>query len=269
MRSGKLFSLTSIFILFCSIAYAQATSTTPQPSDTSSETDAAKKKNELDERIIQMLDRAVADGNALRLSQNKALIYAIAGDLYWKFDEKRARELFRSATSEIITYNAETEKEQAQQNNNGQRGGFQPPNQDDPRPQVLPLVAAHDAELAYQMLFQTRSQSLAAAMLKAAQPGSAQTNARGGGNGGGQGGGRGANFDPMSQEVAQEVTLEQQFALLAAANDPDASIKLIKDSLSNGISCNVLPALQNLFKKDEKKAGELAGDVIGNLTGTN
>ena len=116
MRSGKLFSLTSIFILFCSIAFAQATSTTLQPSDTSSETDAAKKKKELDEGIMQMLDRAVADGNALRLSQNKALIYAIAGDLYWKFDEKRARELFRSAASEIITYNTETEKEQAQQN---------------------------------------------------------------------------------------------------------------------------------------------------------
>ena len=123
--------------------------------------------------------------------------------------------------------------------------------------------AAHDAERAYQMLLQTRSPSLAAAMLKAAQPNTAQTSAaqaniRGGngGNAGGPGGGgRGANFDSMSQEVAQEVELEQQFALLAAANDPDASIKLIKDCLSSGISSNVLPALQNLFKKDEKKAG--------------
>ncbi len=28
-------------------------------------------------------------------------IYALAGDLYWGFDEKRARELFRSAGAEL------------------------------------------------------------------------------------------------------------------------------------------------------------------------
>lgn len=123
MRPGKLFSLTSILVLFCSIAFAQATSTTTQPSDPSAETDAAKKKKELDERIMQMIDQALNDGNALRLPQNKALIFAIAGDLYWKFDEKRGRELFRNAASEIISYNAETEKEHAQQQNNGPRGG--------------------------------------------------------------------------------------------------------------------------------------------------
>ena len=276
MRLGQLISLTSLLLVLCSITFAQATGATPQLSDPSSDVDAAKKKKELDERIMQMLDQAVSDGNALRLPQNKALIFSIAGDLYWKFDEKRGRELFRNAASEIITYNVETEKEQAQQQNSGPRGGgFQPPNQDDPRPQVLGLVAVHDAELAYQMLLQTRPATLATAMLKAAQPNTAQTNAAqatgrgGGGNGGGQGGGgRGANFDPTSQEVAQEVALDQEFAMLAAANDPDASIKLIKDSLSKGVSSNVLPALQNLYKKDEKKAGELAADVIGNLAST-
>ena len=77
MRSGKLFSLTSIFILFCSLAYAQATSTTPQPSDTSSETDAAKKKKELDERVMQMLDQAVGEANALRLPQNQTVLQGL------------------------------------------------------------------------------------------------------------------------------------------------------------------------------------------------
>ncbi len=258
------------------MAFAQATAPTPQPSDPVVDPDAAKKQKELDERIMQTLDQAIGDGSMLRLPQNKALIFAIAGDLYWKYDEKRGRDLFRNAASEIVSYNTETEKEQAtaQQNANGQRGGgggggggFQPPAQDDPRPQVLQLVAAHDAGLAYQMLLQTRSTTLAAAMLKAAQPGSVPTNGRG--NGGQGGGGRSANFDPTSLEVGQETALDQQYALLAAQDDPDASIKLIKDSISAGISPNVLPALQNLYKKDDKKAGELAGDVVSNITGTN
>lgn len=269
MRLQRLAFLTFAFILFCSIGFAQTTdpTATPQPSDPSADVDAAKKQKELNERIMSMLDQAVADGNSLRLPQNKALIFAIAGDLYWKFDEKRARELFRSAATEIINYNTETDREQAQAAQAaGARGNFQPPDQDDPRPQVLPLVAAHDAELAYQMLLQTRTAKLAAAMLKSGQPdAAAQQNGRGGG--GGPGGGRG-NFNVDAQSVAQEVALEQQFALLAAQNDPDAAIKLIKDSLSKGISSNVLPALQTLYKSDDKKAGDLAGDVVGNLTGT-
>ena len=262
MRPGKFFSFILVTFLYCSIGFAQTTDPTPQPSDPSADTEAAKKKKDTDDRVMQMLDQAVNDGNALRLPQNKALIFAIAGDLYWKFDEKRARELFRNAATEIINYNADVEREQAQHAVAGGRNNFQPPDQDDPRPQVLPMVAAHDAELAYQMLLQTRTAKLAAAMLKAGQPAAPQQNAQGG-----PGGNRGGNFNTDAQSVDQEVALEQQFALLAAQNDPDAAIKLIKDSLSNGISSNVLPALQNLYKKDDKKAGELAVDVVGNLTG--
>ena len=65
-----------------------------------------------------------------------------------------------------------------------------------------------------------------------------------------------------------ELDLEQRFALLAADSDPDKAIKLIKDSLARGISWNVLPLLQKLNKKDEKKAAELAAEVIGKIIDT-
>ena len=56
--------------------------------------------------------------------------------------------------------------------------------------------------------------------------------------------------------------------MLAAEQNPDKAIKLIKDSLAKGISWNVLPLLQKVFKKDEKKAAQLADDVISKIVET-
>ncbi|HQY68726.1 MAG TPA: hypothetical protein PLD38_15730, partial [Pyrinomonadaceae bacterium] len=77
-------------MLLCSFALAQT-----QPTD--SDADKAKKNKEQDERVVQLLDQAIGEAVSLRLPQNRAVVYAMAGDMYWKFDEKRARELFRSS----------------------------------------------------------------------------------------------------------------------------------------------------------------------------
>jgi phosphopantothenoylcysteine synthetase/decarboxylase len=82
-----------------------------QTSPTESQSDKEKKQKELQKRVLEMIDEAVGDASALRLPQNRAIVYAIAGDLYWKSDEKRARELFRSAGNDIVAANAEAEKE--------------------------------------------------------------------------------------------------------------------------------------------------------------
>ena len=95
MEVRKFAIFLSTLILFCSIAFAQATTPTMQPSDPSAETDAAKKKKELDERIMQMLDQAVGEANALRLPQNKALMrqayQSIANKAAQSTDEARAQ----------------------------------------------------------------------------------------------------------------------------------------------------------------------------------
>jgi hypothetical protein len=50
--------------------------------------------------------------------------------------------------------------------------------------------------------------------------------------------------------------------VLAAEQNPDKAIKLIKDSLAKGISNSILPLLQKLNKKSEKRASEAADEVI-------
>jgi hypothetical protein len=192
-----------------------------------------------------MLDQAIGDAPTLRLPQNRAIVYAMAGDLYWKFDEKRSRDLFRSAANEILAYNAEVEKEKRESTDPFM--GFYDFN--DPRGQVLPFVAKHDGELALELLIQTRPAAISDALLKASAPDTKSDNDM-------------FSFNSDKQRVRQEVALEQQFALLAADENPDKAIKLIKDSLAKGVSYNVIQLLQKLNKKDEKKANELAGEVI-------
>ena len=49
-----------------------------------------------------MLDDAVGEAETLKPANSRAIVYAIAGDLYRKFDDKRGRKLFRRSGNEIL-----------------------------------------------------------------------------------------------------------------------------------------------------------------------
>ncbi len=233
------------FLLLAAISFAQDVN---RPSDPAK----ANERKELEEKVVQILDQVIADASFLRLPQNKAIVYAMAADQYWKFDEKKSRELFRTAANEVISYNFETEREKRESTEPlGDQLDF-----NDPRGQVLQLVGARDAELALELLIQTRSAALAEALLTASTPeiGPEGTNV--------------PNFNPARQRARQEILLEQGIALMAANSNPDRAIKMIKDSLSKGVSYNVLPLLQKLHQKEEKKAADLAGEVIKKIIDT-
>ena len=238
------FAIALFISVFFSFSFAQTS-----PTESVSEKEKARKEQE--KRVLQMVDQAVGDADSLRLPQNRAIVYAIAGDLYWKFDEKRARELFRNSANEIIAANAEAEK-QKKEDDDLYSGVFEYENI---RNEILPLIAKHDADLALEMLAQTRPAKLTAALNLASQPNAKQE-------------GGYMNFNPEQYRVQQEIALEQRFAVLAAEQNPDKAIKLIKDSLAKGISWNVLPLLQKLNQKSEKKAAELADDLIKKIIDT-
>ena len=142
----------------------------------------------------------------------------MSADLYWKFDEKRARELFRNSATEILSYNQEAEKERREataQNMLNDLFDFR----SDIRNEILPLIANHEAELALELLGQTRPAKLAEVMARAAMPNKPSNDI--------------LNIDRM--KAANELALEQQFALLAADENPDKAIKLIKDSSGTAV----------------------------------
>lgn len=234
----KILSLAMVLLL-AAAAFAQKASTTESPSE------KEKARKELEERVLKMLDQAVGDAQYLRLAQNRAIVYAIAGDLYWKFDEKSARALFRNSANEIIAANAESEKE-SKESDDPYFSMFEDNNI---RNEILPLIAKHDADLALELLVETRPAKLAAELAKALQPNAKQEIGY-------------FEFDPAQYRVRNEIALEQRFAVLAAEQNPEKSVKLIKESLAKGISWNVMPLLQKLNQKDEKKAAELADEII-------
>jgi hypothetical protein len=237
------------FLLLTVLIAVSFISAQVDPADAAAE--AAKKKKEKDERVVQVLDQLIADANGLKLPENRAFVLATVGDLYWKYDQKRARDLFHNTSAELVVYLADAEKEAGNSST--------PDNLDllDPlglRAQVLPLIAKNDADLALEILLQTRPAKIAEAMQKMGQPIVVTKST-----------GEIVTFDPVNQKVSQEIALEQQFAMIAADTDPDKAIKMIKDSLAKGVSYNVIPLLQKLFRKDQKKANDLAGDVIVKL----
>lgn len=239
----KVLSFLLILIL-AAAAFSQIS-----PSESKSEKEKVQK--ELEKRVLEMLDQAVSEAGTLKLPQNRAIVYTLAGDLYWKFDEKRAREMFRNAGSELIALNAENEKEKK--------------TNDDPyaqifefggaRTEILPIIAKNDADLALELLIQTRSAKLTEAIAKSSQANAKQSNGF-------------LSFDPETYRISQEISLEQRFAVLAAEQNPEKAIKLIKESMAKGLSAQLLPLLQKVHQKDEKKAASLADDIIKQMANT-
>ncbi len=239
------------FFYFIVLLLSLSIAVTAQTSATGSATEKEKAQKELEKRALEMLDQAVSDAASLKLPRNRAIVYAVAADLFWKFDEKRARALFRNSANDILVSNLEAEKDK-KADDDPYAGVFE---FDDVRNEILPLIAKHDADLALELLVQTRSAKLSEALAQAAKPNTKQDSGF-------------YNFNPDQYRVRQEIALEQRFALLAAEQNPDKAIKLIKDSLAKGISWNVLPLLQKINQKDEKKAGALADDVVKKLADT-
>ena len=242
----RLLCLMSLILFSFTFVSAQTASPTP----TAAEKEKAQK--ELEKQVLKMLDDAVSEAETLKLANNRAIVYAMAGDLYWKFDEKRARDLFRRSGNEILAANADAEKEKKESDGDDYEELFDPT---DARNDVLPMIAKHDADLAIELLVETRPAKVSEALAKAALPNAKQNSGM-------------FNFNPEQFRVQREIALEQSFAVLAAEQNPDKAIKLIKDSLSKGISWSVLPLLQKLNKKDEKKAASLADDVIKKIADT-
>ena len=237
-------------LLLCfAILVGTASAQTSTPTPAQGEKTAAQK--ELDKRVVEMLDQVAADAVTLKLAQNRAVVFAMAGDLYWQFDEKRAREMFRSSASDMINANSEAEKEK--KDTEDPFAGMLDFTTD-PRNAILPLIAKHDADLALEIMAQTRSAKLVEAMAKAAQPSTKEQGL--------------FDFNPDQFKARQELALEQRFAVLAAEQNPDKAIKLIKDSLAKGVSFNVKQLLEKVYEKDKKKAQSLADDVVAKIVDT-
>ena len=98
MKFPRLAHLTMLFLLVFSFVSAQT-------SPTESKTEKDKAKEKLEKEALELVHQVANEADSLKLWENRALIFEIAGDLMWKSNQKRARKLFRDSADELIRGN--------------------------------------------------------------------------------------------------------------------------------------------------------------------
>lgn len=249
-RSVVIFFLISLF--FCGLVEAQdktnETKVEPTP-------EKDKARLELEKNALDLADSAANEANGLKLWENRALIYALAGDLLWKTDQKRARQLFQNAANELSLGNAvPKEKPKDYYDDYGWWQDFSP------RHAVLQTIATYDADWALELLQETRPPDLQAAIIAQSQPQvpskqpktQAQT----------------LNEQKNKYKVQREIQLEQSFAVKAAEQNPKKAAKLIRESLKKGVSSSAIELIYKVRDKDEELANELLNEIVQKIIDT-
>ncbi|MEO8072141.1 MAG: hypothetical protein ABI686_02735 [Acidobacteriota bacterium] len=203
--------------------------------------DAAKEKQR---HQVVLVNQILSDIPTLKLGENRAYADAKVGNLVWKTDEKLARTLFQSAVGELI--NAQNLAEADTKNTNYQYALL---NGQNIRPQILTTIASRDAELALDYLVKTRPANITKALLNSSVKSSKIKNSN----------------NNYANLVQTETNLEQSFIRLAADQNPERAVKLLKESLKKGLSEETLSLLKKLYAKDAEAANEIASEIVAKL----
>jgi len=221
-------ALLVVFCLLPYLAYAQSTE--------SDDKEKAQKR-------AAIIEQALADIGNLKLPENRALFYSEAGTAIWPDDQKRARSLFQSAADELIAAQQLAESRRSNNPYNELLSGG------NTRQRILNNVASHDAELALQLLVKTRPAAIQRAMSGTAE----------------KSGKIGSYYQNDLNLAQNENYMEQNFYRQAAEQNPERAVKILKDSLSKGLSNETLNQLNRLAEKDSAAAAEMGSQVISKL----
>ena len=194
-----------------------------------------------------LIEQVLADLPNMVLGENRAFMGVRIGSLLWETDEKRARSMFQTAANELM--NAQTFAE-ANQKKTGSQNDLATGGQT--RTQILTAIANRDAEFALDLLVKTRPALIARALASPAAPDKKVIT-----NG---------NYYYLAQN---ETNLEQRFIRLAADQNPERMVKLLKDALSKDVTNETLNLLKKLYSKDPDAAKEIASRIVDKLIRSN
>jgi len=156
---------TPILALFIAIILSAFISATAQDqaAQQPTEDDKAKEQAALEKNAYRLLDQVIDEAQTLRLPENRVHIQIGAADLIWNRNQSRGRSLFSLASDAIV------EMMRSAPAPTNQRGF---PNQRwfGLRQELVLTAARHDAQLAYQLLAATKSQSPPASPQDARNP---------------------------------------------------------------------------------------------------
>jgi hypothetical protein len=230
----RLLSSFALVVFFLSPALAQTPEDESQPDQQEKQQKALELKKELERKTLALLDEVVGSAITLKVPENRALVLSSAADLLWTRDEKRARSLFINALNNLNSVAIKFDEKMSEE----QRASYWKLVQQ--RKEILQMIARRDADMALDLLRASRSQAL-----------TPRTTGKG------------------FQQPDEDRQLEQSLAIQVAANNPKRALQMAEDSLSKGLSLELLNLLAHLNDKDTELAGRFAADIINKLHSEN
>jgi hypothetical protein len=176
-----------------------------------------------EKKALDLLESVSDQIMSLRSSTNRLRAQCVAADLLWARNEKRARALFKGAIAILVNRIAELDYGDQESYHEIMIINYA-------RHELVLRIAAHDPELAFTTLRQTRLQA---------------------------GGDSRHNWYQQN-----EAALELNVANLMAAKDPARALELARETLTRGITPNLIPFLSQLHKKDPGLAESLYQDIV-------
>lgn len=201
---------------------AQSPAATPQTEVQS------KAQKELEQKALSLLDEVIKDSESFKHAENRIRIRASVAYILWRYDEARARILFREAIASLV----DLLKEPADEDPAEARKTFEGPKQ--LRAEMLQMLAQRDARLARELLRATRS------------PASQAGNGR----------------DGMEYSDRQA---DLNLATQIASSDPKLAAEIAQESLSKGFSYQLPGLVTAIREKDPEIAARLASDIMTKL----
>ncbi len=217
-----------------------------------------KEQIELETKTYELLAEVTNETASLKLAENRAYVYAIAGNLYWEKDEKLARRMFGNAVSELT---------QAQ-NNPKRRFQFGDQNYNYwtvihnlLRERVVYSILPKDAEMALAVFYATRTAETESAVQFYRQL-AAQT-------------GESPYLPGLKDEeknklndASLEIREEQDLKKEVAKDNPQMMAENLRESIAGNISYqNILPDIEALNKKDHDAAQKILDEFMEKLSG--
>jgi len=208
-----------------------------------------EKRQELERRTLALLDETVAGAWGFKLPENRSFILTNAADLLWTRDEKRARNMFWEALNSL-NLPASSAPEDSTAKDSTSKGSTAKIAASDKaqvqnryyatfatRREFLRKVARRDPQLALDMLRATR------------QPPPPR-------------------MDPTFRPP-DETDLEQEIANEAVERDPKRALQIARESLSRGLTFELMNLLYRLNQQSQEAGTEFAGDLIDKLQTAN
>jgi hypothetical protein len=211
-----------LVLLITSLTFAQTPTATPQTDE------QRKAQKELEHKALNLLDDVIKDSDSFKHAENRIRIKIIAANILWKYDEARARTLFRETMASLIDLLNEPPSGDPTET----RKMFEGPKE--LRGEMLQMLAKLDGRMARELLHATRSNAVKTSNVRGMNPDS-------------------------------DLQMDLNLAIQVASSDPKLASEIAEESLSKGMSYQLPNIITAIQAKDPDEAAKLASDLMTKL----